>query len=92
MKIEDLDLEIMEAKESKIKLNISNLAKKYGISRPTVYEHIKNVEQPNKERKRRRCNIEKCYKEIETEIIEHPLASVKAIYMKMLCEPKNFDL
>lgn len=46
MKIEDLDLEIMEAKESKIKLNISNLAKKYGISRPTVYEHIRMLNNP----------------------------------------------
>ena len=83
MKLEELDLEIMEAKNSNIKLCITHLSKKYDISRPTVYKHIKMVADTPK-KKRRCCNIEKCYEEIERELHEHPLATTKAIYMKML--------
>lgn len=85
MKHKEMDQIIRSYTMAGMKPNVSELARKYGLSRGMVARHIKALDLKNepKERKRRTCSLMK-YDEVVKVFLSDSCCSLKSIYMYLL--------
>lgn len=83
MKLKELDLEIGKLLMRHKEINKTVLAKKYGVTRNTIRNHIKSFDGDKKIRKRRYCGLLE-YDSIIKEEIKKPNNSIKAVYQFIL--------